>query len=145
MSLIVYPTKDWNTFIDLVRADAIIGSLKTDNGYLALTDDAKEAILVETALLIRMCATSLPKTIEPDLELAQAYLAVYATTTDMTAFTISSGAIKKEWAGAVGQEFFEGGVQGSAMDFPPIVVSLLKQYGCKQGGGKFSQSYMGRS
>ncbi len=62
----------------------------------------------------------------------------------MMSYDPSDGAIAEEHAGSVGISYFKGEKNGNET-FPPLVSTFLKQYGCSNSGGKFSQPYLGRA
>jgi len=129
--LIVYPNQDWNTFVDIARSDILIGSFVSDNGYSALDDTANEAILIQTALQVRLCdKIVLPTAINNDLELAQCYLTTHALNIDMLSFDSNDKAISSERAGSVGVTYDTQYKTSNNGIFPPVVKSLLRPYGC---------------
>jgi len=148
MALIPYPLDFWNTFAVEAEADLHIGSFVDSVGktaYGALDSPSKEAILMQTSLQMKLCPKiRLPDTLETDLSLAQCYLVVQALTIDMMAYDANDKAIIEEHAGAVGVSY-DVRLKGSSSEFPPMVIGLLSQYGCKGVSRGFSQSYVGRS
>ena len=147
MALIVYPAQNWDTFIDIATADILIGGMAQNANtveYLAMDDTAKEAILMQTALQIRLCKNiTLPDDIESDLELAHAYLTAYAIGTDMVSYDPNGKAITYEKVGSLATAY-QAGMKGSNQDFDPMTKSLLSQYGCSGGGSGFTQSTVSR-
>ncbi len=146
MALVIYPTDNWNSFVSVVDADTIIATFVSDNGYSQLDNEGKEAILIQTALQIRLCNNiTLPSDTTSDLELAQCYLVTYALGTDMLAYDPNSRAVIEEHAGAVGTSYDSGMKAEDNSSFPSMVQSLLNQYGCSSSRGGFTQTYKGLS
>ena len=147
MALIVYPTDDWDTFIDVTESDSIItGMVQNDNtrAYLTLQVDQKEAVLRQTATQIRLCSNiTLPEDNEGDLQLAQCYLTVHAMGVDMTAYDPNEKAVTYEKVGSLATAY-QAGMKGSSTDFDSMTSSLLRQYGCSGQSSGFSQSKVAR-
>ncbi len=133
MALIIYPTADYDSFVSVLDADTIIGGFVSDNGYSDLDEAGKEAILRQTALQIQLCnAIVLPATAEYNLQLAQCYLTVYAISVDMMYYDPNNRAIIEEHAGEVGAAYNPSYKVDNNAGYPPVVESLLSQYGCNQ-------------
>ena len=148
MSLILYPTDNWNSFASVQAADIIIGGFVASDGqaaYLAGDEAYKEAILTQTALQIKLCPNiSLPDTLESDLELAQSYLVVHALTVDMMSYDANDRAVTKEQVGTLSVEY-DANLKGDVSEFDTMTSALLKQYNCQSSKGGWGQSYLGRS
>ena len=145
MALIVYPTADWNTFMDEATADAVIGAMVGGDAFTILSSEEKEAYLKKTALSIRLCPNiTLPDVVTSDLELAQGYLTLHALSVDMLAYDPNERAVTSESVDVISVSY-DAGMKKDADAFPPIVQDLLRQYGCSKSSGGFSQGYVGRS
>ena len=146
MSLIIYPLENYDSFLEVAECITLSDNYIPNNKFAQLADDtSKEVILRQTALQIKQCKNiTLPDDTTNDLEMAQVYLVEQALSTDMVAYDSNDGAVQSETAGSVSMSYFKG-EKLSNTSFPPMVVSLLSQYGCKQSNGKFSQSYASRS
>ena len=148
MALIIFPLDNYDSFVSVVDADAIIGGFVVSDGqtaYLAGDEAYKEAILKQTCLQIRLCPNiSLPADIESNLELAQCYLVVHALTVDMMSYDANDRAVTKEQVGTLSVEY-DANLKGDVSEFDSMTSALLKQYGCNNKSSGFGQSYLGRS
>lgn len=145
MALIIYPATGWNSFVDVTRADEIIGNFVNDNGWGNFDNAKKEAYLTQTALQISLCKNiNLPDDITQYLELAQCYLTTHSITTDMISYDPTDKAVTGEAVDTV-KVSYDVNKKAGADTFPPMVQDLLSHYGCKSGAGGFSQTYAGRS
>ncbi len=142
MSLIIYPTADWDSFISVTDADIIIGGFVNPGTYLTLDEAGKEALLRQTALQIKLCSgITLPTTVESDLELAQCYLTVQASELDMVTYD-DSGAITREKVDVLEVEY-DVGYKTPNTTFNAMTAGLLQSYGCS--GSRIVQTYLGRA
>lgn len=148
MALIIYPIDDWDSFISVTDADAMIGGFVESVGqtaYLALDEAGKEAILRQTALQISLCpGITLPDENSSSLEKAQCYLVTHALEVNMMSYDPSDDSVTSETVGEISVSY-DTNRKDSNDSFPPIVTSLLSSYGCKSSSGGFSQAYVGRS
>ena len=148
MALVIFPLDNYDSFVSVADADAIIGGFVVSDGqtaYLAGDEAYKEAILKQTCLQIRLCPNiSLPADIENNLELAQCYLVVHALTVDMMSYDPYDKAVTKESVSTISTEY-DVNMKGDASDFDTMTSALLKPYGCSNKSSGFSQSYIGRS
>jgi len=144
--LIIYPDEHYDSFISVATCTTLSDRYISGNKFGLLADDvAKEVILRQTALQISQCKNiTLPSNVESGLAMAQMYLVEQALQTDMMAYDANDKAIIEEHAGAVGVSY-DVRLKGSSTEFPPMVIGLLSQYGCKGSSRGFSQSYVGRS
>lgn len=145
MALVIYPLDGWNSFVTLLEADTIIATYVNDNGYLALTDPEKEAHLIQSAMLISLCPNIvLPVDTEEQLKNAQCQLTVYNLINDPLAYDPNEKAINKEKVDSLEVGYDVNFKKDpDALTFPPVVMYMLKPYGCKTSGG-FTQSFAGR-
>lgn len=148
MALIIYPEDNWNSFISIADADITIGAFVASPGqekYLGYDDAQKEAILKQTALQIKLCKNiTLPDEATYDLELAQCYLTTHALEVNMIAYDASADSVTAESVGEISVAY-DTNKKDTNDSFPPMVTSILSQYGCKSTSGGFSQGYVGRS
>lgn len=144
--MIVYPLTDWNTFLDVAQCIVLSDQYITGSKFSALTDvPTQEAILRQTALQMKMCKSIvLPETNETDLQLAQMYLVEHALTVNMMAYDANDKAIASESVDVISVSYFEGLKDGTET-FPPMVNTLLSQYGCRSTTGGFKQVPLGRN
>jgi len=129
MALVVYPTTDWDSYVSLIDAEAILLNIILDLAtWNALTDPQKEFYLRQATQLIKLKITDPEETSTPsDLELATCHLAYYSIGKDMTTSDSSSTNVKVlKIAGAIEKEYFSKGVATNT--FPDIVKQLLIQY-----------------
>ena len=102
MALIEYPTTGWDTFCSLANAEALLlanvpSAQRT--AWDALIDADKEIILRQATIMIRTSitlSTDLPLTLDPDLQLATAYVANSSVGIDMLTSDKSSNVKVKE-------------------------------------------------
>lgn len=129
MALIVYPTTGYDTYCALADADTLItNNVPTANraAWDALADADKEIELRQATLLIKNRVSTLPSTLESDLQLACALLANNSVGVNMSNDDGKSDVKVKEIVGVVKTEYFGRG--GSSNAFPDMVVMLLAQY-----------------
>ncbi len=145
MSLIIYPTQDWQSFLDEAEADAWMLHQRDNGGWDTLPIEQKELLLIQTASQIRLCNNIvLPDDNEADLKEGQAYLLLQATRTDMTLFDPNEKDITKEKVGELEVNYAYRDKDMTATSFPPMSTLFLSQYGCKSGGG-YSQSRVAKA
>jgi len=148
MAIVKYPTDSWNSFLDVAQADLIIGDMVQGDGatkYANLATPEKEAILIQTAMQMRFCPSiKLPDTLEPELEVAQAYLIVHALEVDMMSYDANGRAITSETVDVISVSY-DASKKGLNSDFPPMVSNILSRYGCIGKSGGFKQVSLGRS
>ncbi len=144
--LIIYPSEFWDSFISVATCTTLSDRYISGNKFGLLADDtAREVALRQASLMIAQCPNIvLPATVDTNLAMATMYLVEHGLTVDMIAYDAADKAVASETAGAVSISYFQGQKSGNET-FPPMVLSLLKPYGCKSPSGKFSQSYIGRS
>jgi len=128
MSLILYPTENYDTFISIINCDTlltanVIGSQR--EAYANLIDTDKEIYIRQATTLIKNDIT-LPYTLEDDLQLATAYLVNHSVGIVMTNGDKSSNVKEKEIDGVVRTVYFSP--NSDVNDFPDICQSLLSQY-----------------
>lgn len=129
MSLIIYPTEDYDAFISVVDCDTLLSS-NVIGAQRALYDDLvdsdKEIYIRQATTLIKQRIT-MPETLENDLKAATAYLVNYSVGLDMTNADKSSNVKVKNIVGVISTEYFSNGSASNA--FPDVVTSFLSQYG----------------
>lgn len=133
MALIIYPSLDWNSYISLTDAEAIITDVIYDTTkWDSLYDAQKEILLRQASLKIRLSINDPEISEAPsDLELATVYLAEYSIGKNMTYNDNSNNLKRIKIDGAIEKEFF--GKSSSSTAIPNIVSSLLSQYGYSCG------------
>ena len=132
MALIEYPTTGWDTFCSLANAEALLlanvpSAQRTD--WDALIDADKEIILRQATIMIRTritLSTDLPLTLDPDLQLATAYVANSSIGVDMLTADKSSNIKVKEVACIINTEYFARGKDSNS--FPDIAIPLLSKF-----------------
>ena len=145
--LIIYPTIDWNSFISVADADIIIEGFTPSVGkdaYLALDEAGKEAQLRQASFNIRLCPNiTLPDDTTLYLEMATCYLVVHEMTIDTMSYDPNDKAITSESVDTLSVTY-DAQKKGNADDFPPIVSTFLKDYGCQKTSTGFRQVSLGR-
>ena len=140
MALIIYPATNWNTFVSEIEADGFFGFMTDDGGWSTLTQSQKDAHIISTASMIRLCPNiTLPKTNEVDLVEGQLHLLSYTVKSGTETYDPNSKYITKEKVGSLEVDYSEGRATQGSMLLPPMAELYLKQYGCSSGGS-FSQS-----
>ena len=129
MSLIIFPTTDYDSFCSVTDADSLL-SLNVPTAQRTLWDaplstQEKEIYLRQATLLIKQKIT-LPDTEEDDLTLATAYLANHSIGVDMTNEDGENNIKVDEVVGVVKTEYFSPSESSNSM--PDIVLSLLTGY-----------------
>ena len=138
--LIQYPTSNWDTFLSLVEADLLLGTMTDIGSWATMTDEEKSHLLVQTASQIRLCQNiTLPATLEGDLMLGHGYLLLQASRVDMTEYDHNEKDITGEKVGSIAIRYAYRDKNKTISDIPPMATMYLKQYGCGGNAG-FSQS-----
>jgi len=145
MSLIIFPTTDWDSFLSVLECTAMSDSYIASNKFASLADDvAKEIILRQTALQISQCPNIvLPDDITKSLQMAQMYLVEQALTTDMISYDANDRAVTSESVDTLAVTY-DADKKGGNDDFSPMVSSFLRQYGCNNTNSGFAQVSLGR-
>ena len=143
--LIIYPSEFWDSFLSVADCTTLSNRYVSGNKFATLADDAaREIILRQTALQINQCPNmELPTNVTTDLAMAQMYLVEHALTTDMIAYDANDRAITSERVDTLAVTY-DTDKKGSSDDFPPMVSSFLKQYGCNNTNSGFAQISLGR-
>lgn len=141
MAIILYPTEDYNSFIEVATLKTFISENvpSAQNKITDISDSDLEIYIKQATRLIKSKIT-LPDTLEDDLQYATSYLVNYSIGVDMLntddnsnikSISIDSGTIEKE--------FFSQ--SKSVNSFPPIVESLLSSYNYSASGSfKFGRA-----
>jgi len=140
MSLIIYPTANYQSFMSGIEADGWMATQRDDGGWASLTQHEKDVLLVQSASQIRLCkGIKLPTDNELDLREGQAHLLLYITRTDITEFDPNEKDITKEKVGSLEVNYAYRDKNMTSTSFPPMASLFLEQYGCSGNSG-FSQS-----
>lgn len=128
MSLIIYPTTDYNSYISLADAEILItNNIINHTAWDALTSTQKELYLKQSTTLIRLKIQDPYEDSTPsDLELATVYLAVSSIAVDMTESDGKDNLKRIKIDGAIEKEYFTKSEKSNG--FPDIVEALLSQY-----------------
>ena len=144
--IIIYPNDGWNSFVSSTTASLFMDVQLNNAAWESMDAVKQDALLTQTALQIKLCdGINLPEDNTNDLQVAQLYLILQASNTDMTAYDANQKAITKEKVDGLEVTYDSAYKANNNSSFNPITTSLLKQYGCINKSGGFSQSYVGRS
>jgi hypothetical protein len=133
MALTIYPADGWDSYVSETEATALLTAFVINiTGWTALTSPQREVYLRQATQVIKGQITDPEEDTTPnDLELATAYLADYARTTDLFVDSASGNLKRIKIEGAIEKEFFSKGKASNS--FPSLVSSLLTQYGYSDG------------
>jgi len=136
MSLIIYPTLGYNSFVTVQRADEIMSSFANDKGWSGFDTPTKETNLKQAFILIAMCPKfKPPDTSEFALEQAQVMLTLYYIDKDPFDVDKDAAAVKREKLGGMEIEYQAGMRRGDKIVYPSYVTQFLKPYGCTGSAG----------
>lgn len=129
MSLVVYPTTNYDAYMSIADTDTMMANVALDNStWTALTDPQKEFYIKQATTLIKLKITEPDEDTTPfNLQLATAHLINFSLGKDMTNDDGKSNVKKIDIDGAVSKEFFSPSKKSNS--FPDIVASLLYEYG----------------
>ena len=129
MALVLYPNTDWDSYVSIADADALLVKYVLDNAaWTALTDAHKEFYLIQAGNLIRFRITDPLEASTPlDLQIASVILANYSIGKDMTNSDGKDNIKILDITGTLKKEYFSKGKTSNA--FPDYVSTLLSQYG----------------
>jgi len=159
MALIIYPTVGYDSYVSVVEADAIISDLTMHStSWEALSTEDRERYL---RIAMRTMEDGIDQTVNPlplvgeslysCMKESQALIALQDVVNNISAggVTQTTGAVKKEKAGAVEVQYYDvsGGSSSSApYPIPKIAFSCLSAMGFTfPSTGGFKQSTLGRS
>lgn len=128
MSLIIYPTDSFNSYVSLADAEILItDNVVSHSAWDALTNTQKELYLKQATTLIRLKIQDPYVDVTPfDLQLATAYLAVSSIAVDMTESDGKDNVKRIKIEGAIEKEYFTKSEKSNS--FPDIVEALLSAY-----------------
>lgn len=133
MSLIIYPTASYDSFVDVTEATTLLTANVIDlTLWTDLTTTHKEVYLRQATKLIsfRIDLDLIEDT--TNLELATALLANYSINKDMTKDDGKANLKVLSIDGALSKEWFGKGKKSNS--FPDMVLDLLKEYGVSSSG-----------
>ncbi len=141
-SLIIYPALNYDSFATMYELDVIMAKIVGNKAFATLSQDDKELFYRQAAVMIEQCPNiTLPVASEDDLVYAQAVIAGTYSTVDIN--TVGGRETSEEKVGSLLVKYFQGGAVDIST-FPQMAKGYLKQYGCTQSSGTFSQSSVTR-
>lgn len=129
MALIIYPDLNWDSYISLADAEALLLTSVFDlTKWNALTTTQKEVLLRQASLSIKLSITDPEELSTPlDLQLATVYLTDYSISNSLIDSNGKENLKRIKIDGAIEKEYFTKSKKSNS--FPDLVKTLLQTYG----------------
>lgn len=139
LTLVIYPATDYNSFVTLAEADAIIESDVNYPTWAAETDDEVKKRYLITAFrnIVALNGLTLPATAEDCLKESQSLMAVHDIVNGISTASGTPGQIESAKVGPVEVKYTDGSPASDIGVFPAVVYKCLESYGAYFTGSSF--------
>jgi len=143
-NIIAYPLTGWNSYIAEADINNLLSLYALEFGitYTKLTPEQQLSLIVSASMQIRLCpAMKIDEKVSApmDVQIAQIYLMQHLHNNPIEEVEANAKVITSEKVGSLAVTYAVPDHTKEAEAFPPIVYTLLGQYGCSKSKG-FTQS-----
>ncbi len=125
MALIPYPADGWNTFLTIAEADVLIPTMTNDGLWLALDEDSKNILLVNSANYLKSIAEVNDNC---DFKTAQAIVIQTDLVSNgkLLGFEYSTSEYESVKVATIEVKFSGSGLSTDSDNIPPTVSGILR-------------------